>query len=422
MPSDKTTEMVALPALRGHMGDWIYYSALMSMKDIASRVSMVQDVHKSQRLGDWIQRQVDASIHSASIKDYLLTQPQRFFNSIVLGVYGGSPQWAELSFDVGRKKLPAGRPAEGTLGVLTLDGSEVLFAIDGQHRVAAIKQALETDEDLASEEVCVLLIAHARDTAGQQRTRRLFSTLNRYAKPVSKMEIIALDEDDVVAIVSRRLVDDYPLLHDFISLKKGNSIPKSDAEHLSTVTALYDGLDHFLRPKSVAESSWRDKKKRRPKEEEIDQFYASAVGIWNVLTNALTPLQELASSTPQDHVARKYRNNNGGHLVFRPIGVTMILWVSRLLLDQGIPTKVLVERLRKAPLEIEKNPWVGLIWDPINGIMITDTERQNAARHVLLYGLGGELSEVKQTVDRVRANLAGMLNRTVADTFIERWT
>jgi DNA sulfur modification protein DndB len=72
------------------MGDWIYYSALMSMKDIANRVSMVQDVHKSQRLGDWIQRQVDASIHSASIKDYLLTQPQRFFNSIVLGVYGGT--------------------------------------------------------------------------------------------------------------------------------------------------------------------------------------------------------------------------------------------------------------------------------------------------------------------------------------------
>lgn len=421
MPLDKTTKMTALPALRGHMGDWIYYSALMSMKDIANRVSMVQDVHTSQRLGDWIQRQVDASIHSASIRDYLLTQPQRFFNSIVLGVYGGSPQWAELSFDVGRKKLPAGPPASGTLGVLTLDGSEVLFAIDGQHRVAAIKQALEMDKDLAREEVCVLLIGHAKDSAGQQRTRRLFSTLNRYAKPVSKMEIIALDEDDVVAIVARRLVDDYALLHDFISLKKGNSIPKSDAEHLSTVTALYDGLNHFLRSKGMTESSWREKKKRRPKEAEIDQFYTAAVEIWDALTQALMPLQELASSSPKDRLARKYRNDNGGHLVFRPIGVTMILWVCRLLLDQGVSLKTMIERLQRAPLEIDKNPWVGLIWDPVSKIMNTDTERQNAARHVLLYGLGGELSEIKQTVDKVRGSLAGMLNRSVADTSIERW-
>lgn len=44
-----------------------------------------------------------------------------------------------------------------------------------------------------------------------QRSRRLFSTLNRYAKPVSMRDIIALDEDDVVAIASRDLIDTHPL-------------------------------------------------------------------------------------------------------------------------------------------------------------------------------------------------------------------
>jgi DNA sulfur modification protein DndB len=413
--------MLALPALRGHMGDWVYYSALMPMSEIAARVSMAQEIHRSQRLGDWIQRQVDLSIHSASIKDYLLIQEQRFFNSIVLGVYGGSPKWAELSIDFGKRKLPVKEGQEGSLGLLALDGDEQLFAIDGQHRVAGIKQALEEDEKLGSEEVCVLFIAHSGDEAGRQRTRRLFSTLNRYAKPVSKMEIIALDEDDLVAIVTRRLVDEYPILHEFISLKKGNSIPKSDKESLSTVTALYDGLDTFLRPKGTSVPAWKNRKKNRPSEDEIAAYYSSAVEVWDKLTEAFEPLGILSGSTREDHVARRFRNDEGGHLIFRPIGLTMILSTSRLLLDEDVSLAVIMDRLHRAPMNLNEGPWTGLIWDPVNRIMITDTERQNVARSVLLYGLGGDLVRIKQNVEKVRENLAGMLNRTVADTAIVRW-
>jgi len=42
------------------------------------------------------------------------------------------------------------------------------------------------------------------------RTRRLFTTLNKTAKAVTKGEIIALDEDDVMAIVVRNLVENHP--------------------------------------------------------------------------------------------------------------------------------------------------------------------------------------------------------------------
>ena len=47
-----------------------------------------------------------------------------------------------------------------------------------------------------------------------ERTRRLFTTLNRYAKPVKKSEIIALDEDDIIAIITRELVEKYPLFRE----------------------------------------------------------------------------------------------------------------------------------------------------------------------------------------------------------------
>jgi len=53
--------------------------------------------------------------------------------------------------------------------------------------------------------------SHNNKTERVAKTRRLFATLNRYAKPVSLTEIIALDEDDVVALTCRDLLENHPL-------------------------------------------------------------------------------------------------------------------------------------------------------------------------------------------------------------------
>lgn len=91
------------------------------------------------------------------------------------------------------------------LGVLELNGDEKIFPVDGQHRVEGIKKVVNESDKYNDEQIPVIFIGHKTDDAGMQRSRRLFSTLNRYAKPVSMRDIIALDEDDVVAIASQRL-------------------------------------------------------------------------------------------------------------------------------------------------------------------------------------------------------------------------
>ena len=112
------------------------------------------------------------------------------------------------------------RELDGVLGILRLDGTQTLFAIDGQHRVEGIRQALKENKELGREEVSVILVAHRNDSDGMERTRRLFTTLNRYAKPVSKSEIVALDEDDIIAITTRALVEKHPLFQEKISLQR----------------------------------------------------------------------------------------------------------------------------------------------------------------------------------------------------------
>ncbi|RMD57391.1 hypothetical protein D6833_13985, partial [Candidatus Parcubacteria bacterium] len=86
---------LVIPALRAHMGDWIYYVTFLTMRDIAERVSVAEEIHTSKSLNKLIQRQL--TNRATQIKDYLLHQPQRFFNALVIGVYGGSPQWFELA-------------------------------------------------------------------------------------------------------------------------------------------------------------------------------------------------------------------------------------------------------------------------------------------------------------------------------------
>ncbi len=43
-----------------------------------------------------------------------------------------------------------------------------------------------------------------------QKYRRLFSNLNRYAKPTDQATNIIMDEDDTFAILTRRLITDKP--------------------------------------------------------------------------------------------------------------------------------------------------------------------------------------------------------------------
>ena len=77
--------------------------------------------------------------------------------------------------------------------------------------MAGIREALREDPSLSKEQLPVIFIAHSDDPTGRKRTRKLFSTLNRRAKPVGQNENIALDEDDVCSIITREVIQEIPL-------------------------------------------------------------------------------------------------------------------------------------------------------------------------------------------------------------------
>ncbi|MDX2105605.1 MAG: DNA sulfur modification protein DndB [Candidatus Melainabacteria bacterium] len=402
-------EKLLLPALKGLMGDWSYYVTVMKLKDVAERVKPVAEIHKTAALSELIQRQLQ-QVHAKNITEYLIKQPQRLFNALVVGVYGGSPEWYELS--IKSSVLDKDSAAfDGVLGFLKLSGSEDLFAIDGQHRVAGIQQALQEESKLGDEEVSVLFVAHKNDEAGLERTRRLFTVLNRHAKIVGKMELIALDDDDPVAVTTRRLADEYPLFADKLSITNTKSMSAKDKSNVTSIIALYDSLDVYHRTGSKAE--WAKRKKRGCSEAELKDFYKRSTELFTCIEKHFPDVKKAASANAS---MERFRNPEGGNLIFRPVGFQLLIQAIKILMEQEFSLNSAVTKLSVMPWTLNASPWSKLLWNPSGKRMITTPENQKLALALLVLGAGGDLSlsSVKIDEDRLESELTEVYGFSVS--------
>ena len=411
-------ETLLLPALRAAMGDWTYYIASMTLEELANRVTTATTLHQPESLDEEIQRSL--SPRAGDIAEYLLSQPQRLFGTLVVGVYGGEPEWLEVEIREGAR--PWGENderLEGTIGLLRLSGSEQLFALDGQHRLLGTVQALEDDPSLGDEEVAVIFVGHSNDQAGLERTRRLFSTLNRYAKPVSRRDIIALDEDDAVAIVTRRLLDSHPLVSDRVSLGKTKAVPVNDRINFTSIVALYDCIEMVLKIHPV----WKKRhKKFRPADELLNILTQHCVDYLNILMGQHGALREYSEAPRDANPAEPFRGRHGGHLFFRPIGILAHTWAATMLCSkEGMDTRAAIRRLAEVPMDLVDAPWAGLLWDGENQRMITSPEAQQVARRLIYHSVGGSLSHLRTDEAELRRELAGLLNRALKNVTLPRY-
>lgn len=170
-----------IPALRCRMGDWIYYVSTMQFHVI---VEHVQITHPLADDIFGIRPELDLENRAEKIAEYLLNEEQRFLNSIVIAVNGGDPEWLSLEL-LSAEVLPDEDISEevfhhinSTLGLLRFTGKETLFALNGQHRIEGIQQAIENNKNLRDEAVSVIFVGHHNSPKGLARTQRLFSNLN----------------------------------------------------------------------------------------------------------------------------------------------------------------------------------------------------------------------------------------------------
>jgi DNA sulfur modification protein DndB len=379
----------AFPSLRAQMGDWWYYVTTMTLKDVAAWIKRADEIHEKKELKTWIQRDITPA-RTRLIADYLITHEQHFFNSIVVGIYGGDPDWYQVTLDEDNPVAEKIGMEHTVLpvGYLTLRGDEEIFAVDGQHRVEGIKEAIRLNPGLGEEQLSIIFIGHQTTDQGRERTRRLFSTLNKYAVPVSKGEIVALNEDDAYAIATRKLIDEYaPLSSEFVPLTKTPNIPANNKRCITTVVALYELTQIIATPKTGAGSREKSRLKKGPPQlERITQIYNSQREFWDALRRYVPAIKEVTSSDPDLELAQKYRNDEGGHVLFRPVGQKAFANAVRVLMDRRMSIKKAVETLSQAPLDLNSKPWNEVLWKPVAKKIINSNEK--LAQNLFLYIVG----------------------------------
>ena len=217
----------------------------------------------------------------------------------------------------------------------------------------------------------------------------------------------------MIAIVTRRLLEEHPLLVDKVEMGMSKSIRPSDRTNLTTLVTLYDVVDVVLRDRK---RGWEDYKRWRPSEREVEEFYAKASGFWDDLCVQFKALRELRDSAPNEQVAGRHRSRDGGHLLFRPVGLMLIGHVvCDLRSSEGMSTAEAIETVGLTPTNLAEVPWTGLLWDNMNGRMLTAKENQRVARQLLFCSLGGDIAgdPFNTSEEDLRRELAGMLNRDV---------
>ncbi|MEZ4453124.1 MAG: DNA sulfur modification protein DndB [Nannocystaceae bacterium] len=112
---------------------------------------------------------------------------------------------------------------------------------DGQHRRAAIEEALRERPELGDETISVVLFIDA----GLKSTQQMFADLNRHAIRPTRSIGVLYDHRDPVSQLARRLVDVVPVFQGLTELEKTSISNRS--RKLFTLSSVYLATQRLLR-------------------------------------------------------------------------------------------------------------------------------------------------------------------------------
>ena len=372
--------MQVYPAIKSRMGDWDYYIVRMTMREVAREVQLASDLWEDRTLSDAIQRVLDESRVKDQIVSFLARRDDRFFSSLVVAAIGGNPSFARIDSKF-----------SNTFGELTFQVDPRYYALDGQHRLKAIQELIgnprAAPDGFGQEQLSVIVVVREEQDVDEslwlQRYRRLFSSLNRYAKPTDADTNIIMDEDDVVAILTRRLVTDHeffrapqPQKESFRVQTKGKNV-RAGASHFTSLQTLYEA-NRTLLMTTQRRRKWGSAKELkaflqfRPEEAEIDRYYREIGRCWDALLVALPVLRKEPELMRSHELPEPNPDGYQDHLLFWPIGQELLAGVVRSLLDAAdvratAEVDEMVRALRslaEVPWELHAAPWSFLLLIP----------------------------------------------------------
>ena len=224
------------------VGQVPYFSAVMPLQDLVNQIKLVENIPEEARitwsLEELFQREIDwKRVNDELIDGYLKVQNKlNFFNSLTIALLPrkgskiedsyGEPEYSPPTIYQNWKEIDAGNVrvefnSDESMGMLRWHEKRIFpVAIDGQHRLAALKEYCDdlTSEDspeLSTKIPLIFLILDDRVGFEQEQgkslirtIREIFIDLNKHARGVAQSRIILLDDLNIQSFCVRTLLGD----------------------------------------------------------------------------------------------------------------------------------------------------------------------------------------------------------------------
>lgn len=126
------------------------------------------------------------------------------------------------------------------VGILEVSMDARFLINDGQHRKAAILNALNEEPELGSETISVVLY----EDAGLSRSQQIFTDLNKHAVKTSNSIAELYDSRDDIAVITRKVVSSVSFLNKYTDKEKDNLGKYSS--NLFTLNTFYNSIKRTI--------------------------------------------------------------------------------------------------------------------------------------------------------------------------------
>lgn len=268
---------VTFPAMQGRIGQRTYYSCLMKLNAIP----------KMFTFRDWAEftpedreQRILNKKRVPDIAKYIVDNEDGYLFASITASYK-----CKVDF----------KPVNGSsLGELEMEFEDANFVInDGQHRCAAIANAIKDNPALGEETISVLLFPYE----SKERVQQMFSDLNRFVVKTSKSLDILYDKRDALSLVTLDAAERVPEFKNMVD-KDAVSLPVRSPK-LFSLSALYDANEELLKNIRVV---------GQPSHEEMVRLavefwteVAKAVPAWSKVKNGDLKALELRQESISSH-------------------------------------------------------------------------------------------------------------------------
>jgi DNA sulfur modification protein DndB len=213
-------------ALRGRQAKREYYAAMVPLELLPKLFLFNEDELKPEIRA---QRKLNKS-RVPEITNYILSNPSEYVFSALTASIDGAVKFTPSGDGDGRKSL----------GVLTVPMGARFVINDGQHRRAAIEQALKERPELGTEAICVVFFIDA----GLKRSQQMFADLNKHAVRPTRSLGILYDHRDALSQLAIQLVAEVRVFRDLTEMDKTTISNRSIK--LFTLSSIYFATRQLL--------------------------------------------------------------------------------------------------------------------------------------------------------------------------------